>query len=187
MMKMNLQRKRRRKMTTPVLEGREVIGCTVCGLRLNPGSDGHKEDIDCINALRMANKMQSEVNARSQLALSTRFFAIMEELVHDPDCGVQYYTHNEETGEKTHLGYSTVVGVMAAIFGKFQQMGDWSPQENLKKELKDEQVLNLRMQELLIEVEQLDGKEIPRSLELAIESFLHPDRPVEILPDQDGS
>jgi hypothetical protein len=163
-------------MTTPILEGREVVGCNVCKMQLNPGSDGHKENIDCINALRALNKSQHEAASRLALSLSTRYFAIFEELAHDPECGVQYYTHNEDTGEKTHLGHSTVRGVMAAIFTKFQAMGDWSPMDRLQDELKEEQQLNVKFQKVLSRTEELlvTGKEIPFLLRKEIRSLLDP-------------
>lgn len=162
-------------MSTPVLEGREVIGCNVCELRLPPGSDGHSKDIDCIKALRMVNKQQHEAASRLAISLSTRYYAIFEELVHDPECGIMYYTRDEETGEKTHRSSQAVMGIMAAIFKKFQEMGDWSPMERLQKELGEEQKLNVRMQSLLAEVEQLDGRKPSSELVDKIGAILHPD------------
>lgn len=158
------------------LEGCEVIACRKCGLRLEPapGEYGHRKDIDCIKALRLANKEQKEVAQRLSLSLSTRFFAILEELAHDPECGVQYYTCDKDTGEKTHLGHASVKGIMAAIFTKFQEMGDWSPMQALQGELKDEQELNVRFENLLEKVHQADGAPLALELRRQVEELLHP-------------
>ena len=162
-------------------EGREVIGCKVCGLRLEPapGFYGHRESIDCIEALRMVNKEQKRVYGKLSLSLSTRFFAILEELANDPECGVQYYTRNEETGEKTHLGHAAVKGVMAAIFAKCQELGDWSPMQALQGELKDEQELNVRFENLLEKVHQSDGAPLSSELRRLIEDLLYPGQGLE--------
>ena len=116
---------------------------------------------------------QKEVAQRLSLSLSTRFFAILEELAHDPECGVQYYTCDKDTGEKTHLGHASVKGIMAAIFTKFQEMGDWSPMQALQGELKDEQELNVRFENLLEKVHQADGSPLALELRRQVEELLH--------------
>ena len=161
-------------MTTPIIEGREVIGCNVCGLRLNPGDAGHEKDIDCIKAFRIAYKKQHDAASRLALDISTQWFSIIEGLAQDPECGVQYYHHNVETGEKKKLGHSEVRGVMAAIFRKVQEQGNWSTMENIRKELGEERKLNLRFQDVLAEIEK-QWTTMPFDLKLKVRGLLYPE------------
>jgi len=93
--------------------------------------------------------MLAQKKSAEQLGIdiSTRFYAIMEDLAHDPRVsGVRYHRHNLDTKEKVEMHPQQVVGVMSAIFIKYQQMGDWSPMTRLQDELRKEQELNARLE-----------------------------------------
>lgn len=121
--------------------------CPRCRL-LGPA---HETESECITAQQEAMIKQKKSSESLALALATNFFAVLESLVADPDCGIPYTTRDPETGKVKVLHSSQVQGVMSAIFLKYQSQGDWSPWNELKEELRQEQLLNKRFKGLLEE------------------------------------
>lgn len=110
--------------------------CSRCGIPT--GDEGHPEADDCIGALRLGLKRQSQAAENLAFEVSTRLFGILEGLAHDPDiAGVRFHTHNHDTGEKLELPGQIVCGVMTALFREYQKMGNWTPLADSKQETRD--------------------------------------------------
>jgi hypothetical protein len=108
--------------------------CENCGIPLQEGRR-HSRMQECIEELRLSLKRQSKAAEGLAFEVSTRLFAVLEELAHDPTvAGVRYSTYNHDTGEKLELPSKPVAGVMTAILREYEKMGNWSPMADLKKE-----------------------------------------------------
>jgi hypothetical protein len=138
-------------------ESGELHLCTVCKVKWDRTHECQK---DCIEDLRNALVQQSKVlveNKRSSTdqgsIIATRFLQIVEELC--------------ETD-----------GQYQAIKEKYIAMCDWSPLTEAREELRKEQILNRRMEKLLIQVEAQafrTGTMTTPEFASELKALLHPD------------
>lgn len=147
-------------------ESEELHLCEKCNVKWDRL---HESERDCIEDLHLALVNQSEdfVERRRSwrdtgTQIATRYLAILQELELEPECGVQYLVMDYPPEPMAHpddpvrptVAYATQVqGIFAAIRKKFEEACDWSPLLEAREELRKEQILNRRMEKLLIQVE----------------------------------
>jgi hypothetical protein len=135
-------------MTTP---NHDIEFCSNCNLILENGAV-HIELAVCVQAQQIAMINQKKAAEGLSYALSTKYLEVLEILC----------VENGAEFQKVRDAYVA--------------MGDWSPMKLLQDELKKEQELNVKFQEVLAETERLscEGKEIPFLLRREIRNLLDP-------------
>ena len=139
----------------------------------------HESKLDCIEGLRAAIKKQNEVSKQIATVVLTRMFTVLEDLSRDPTVNAVQYTARLPDGSVKVLHGSQVSGVMAAIFTRFEEMGDWSPMTMVQEELRAEQAQNKRFEETLERVTKaLKSRNFPGDQALIEEAkkLLYPDQ-----------